>query len=140
MPKKPDTVNLIGETGVANNTDINYRTIKALLGGMGIDVNCRFLGNATAAEVRALTAAPLNILAVDSPDNRKLQLWLREKYGCEFMDECLPVGYRATAEFLERVGAFFGRPEAARPVIEREKALFDAEAARLRQKSAAKRS
>ncbi|MBR6115250.1 MAG: AAA family ATPase [Oscillospiraceae bacterium] len=139
VPKKPDTVNLIGETGVANNTDINYRTIKALLGGMGIDVNCRFLGDATAAEVRALTAAPLNILAVDSPDNRKLQLWLREKYGCEFMDECLPVGYRATAEFLERVGAFFGRPEAARPVIEREKALFDAEAARLRQKLGGKK-
>ena len=42
------------------------------------------------------------------------------------------MGYRATAEFLEKIAAFFGRPEAAKGVIEREKALYDAEAARLR--------
>ena len=138
-PKRPNTVNLIGETGVANNTDVNYRTIKALLEGMGISVNCRFLGDATAQEVRSLTAAPLNILAVDSPDNRKLQRWLEEKYGCVFFDSCLPVGYRATAEFLERIGDFFGCREAAQPVIEREKARFDAEAARLRPRLAGKR-
>ena len=137
--KKPDTVNLIGEAGVANNTDINYRTMRRLLEGMGISVNCRFLGDATVEEVRSLTAAGLNILAVDSPDNRKLEGWLTEKYGCEFFEDVLPVGYRATAEFLERIGERFGRAEAARPVIEREKALFDAEAARLRTKLGGKR-
>ena len=131
-PKRPMTVNLIGETGVANNTAINYQTISALLGDMGITVNCRFLGDASAAEVRNLTAAPLNILAVDSPDNRKLQAWLEREYGCRFFDECLPVGFRATAAFLERIGDFFGCREAAEPVIRREKERFDAEAARLR--------
>ena len=39
---------------------------------------------------------------------KELQRWLEEKYGCEFFDGCLPVGYRATAEFLERIGDFFG--------------------------------
>ena len=132
VPKRSMTVNLIGETGVANNTAISYKTISALLGDMGITVNCRFLGDATAAELRNLTAAPLNILAVDSPDNRKLQTWLEEQYGCRFFDECLPVGFRATASFLERIGDFFGCRAAAEPVILREKARFEAEAARLR--------
>ena len=132
VPPRPDSVNLIGETGVANNTDVNYRVVKGLLEGMGIAVNCRFLGDATAAEVRALTAAPLNILAVDGPDNRKLRAWLEEKYALPFFDGFFPVGYRATAEFLQRIAEFFGRPEAAKGVIEREKALYDAQAARLR--------
>ena len=131
-PKRPMTVNLIGETGVANNTTINYQTISGLLGDMGITVNCRFLGDASASEIRRLTAAPLNILAVDSPDNRKLQTWLEQRYGCRFFDECLPVGFQATASFLERIGDFFGCRAAAEPVIGREKARFEAEAAHLR--------
>ena len=131
-PKRPNTVNLIGETGVANNTTLNYRTIRGLLGEMGISVNCRFLGDASAEEVRRLTAAPLNILATDSPDNMKLRGWLEQKYGCVFFDECLPVGFRATAAFLERIGDFFGCREAAEPVIAAERRRFDAEAARLR--------
>ncbi len=131
-PKRPMTVNLIGETGVANNTAVNFNTISGLLGEMGITVNCRFLGDASASEIRRLTAAPLNILAVDSPDNRKLQTWLEQRYVCRFFDECLPVGFQATASFLERIGDFFGCRAAAEPVIGREKARFEAEAARLR--------
>ena len=131
-PPRADCVNLIGETGVANNTDLNFRTAKRLLEGLGVTVNCRFLGDASTDEVRRLTAAPLSITAVDSPDNRQLETWLKERYGLRFYDGFLPVGFRETAEFLERIGAFFGRPEAAAPVIARERSLFDAEAARLR--------
>ncbi len=132
VPKRPMTVNLIGETGVANNTSVNFNTISRLLGEMGISVNCRFLGDATAAELRRLTAAALNILALDSPDNLKLRTWLEQRYGCRFFDECRPVGFQATASFLERIGDYFGCRSAAEPVILREKARFDAEAARLR--------
>ncbi len=132
VPRRDLCVNLIGETGVANNTDVNYHTVKDLLAGMGVSINCRFLGDATAAEMRNLCAAPLNILAVDGPDSRKLKAWLQEKYDLPFYDGFFPVGYRATAEFLQRIAAFFGRPEAAQKVIERQKALYDAEADRLR--------
>ena len=132
VPKRADCVNLIGETGVANNTDVNYRTVKSMLEGMGVTINCRFLGDATAEELRNLTAAPLNILAVDAPDNRKLRAWLEEKYSLTFYDGFLPVGNRETSEFLRNIAGFFGRPEAAEDVIAREKARYDAEAARLR--------
>ena len=131
-PKKTDCVNLIGETGVANNTDVNYHVVRDLLAGLGVTVNARFLGDATAEEVRSLTAAPLNLLASDGPDNRKLRAWLEEKYALPFYDGFFPVGYRATAKFLQDIAAFFGRRDAARDVIAREKALYDAEAARLR--------
>ena len=130
--KKPNCVNLVGETGVANNTTLNYETIRDLLGRMGISVNCRFLGDATAAELRGFCAAPLNILASDSQDNRSLKSWLTERYGAQFLPGVLPVGFKATADFLERIGEFFGCREAARPVIEREREIFNARIQRLR--------
>ena len=126
VPHRPNCVNLVGETGVANNTTLNYETIRDLLGRMGISVNCRFLGDATAAELRDFCAAPLNLLASDSQDNRRLKAWLTERYGAEFLPGELPVGFRAASEFLEQVGDFFGCREAARPVIEREREIFNA--------------
>ncbi len=117
-------VNIIGEYGVSNNTDINYRTIKALLEAMGIEINCRFLGDATVEEMRNLLAAPLNILALDSPDNVKLKKWLQEKYGCEFLDNCLPVGYRATESFLKEIGEYFGCSDILSGVLESEKERY----------------
>ena len=129
---RPMSVNLVGETGVANNTTLNYETIRDLLGRMGISINCRFLGDATAAELRDFCAAPLNILASDGPDNRALAAWLKERYGARFLPGTFPVGFQATAEFLEQIGDFFGCREAARPVIEREREIFNARVERLR--------
>ena len=121
VPPRPDSVNLIGETGVANNTDVNYRVVKGLLEGMGISIGCRFPGDASVSEISNLTAAPLNILATDTPDNRRLKKWLQDNYGCRFFDSCLPLGSKATERFLRGIGAFFGREEEAERLISREK-------------------
>ena len=129
---RPLSVNLIGETGVANDLDVNYGIVRDLLGQMGISVNCRFLGGATTAEVRRLPAAPLNILASDSEDNRRLRTWLEQTYGCSFFDGCLPVGFRETSLFLERIGDLFGCREKAEPVIREERLRYEAEIAGLR--------
>jgi len=136
---RPMSVNFVGETGVANNTALNYETLRDLLGRMGVSVNCRFLGDATAEELRGFCAAPLNLLASDGPDNRKLKAWLEENYSARFLDGAFPVGFQATADFLERVGDFFGCRESARPVIERERAVFNAHAEQLRSRLRGKR-
>lgn len=138
-PPRDKCVNVIGETGVMNNLDVNFRTIRDLLGAMGVAVNCRFLGDATAAELRNLLAAPLNILASDGADNRALQGWLEDSYGCRFFEGCLPVGFRETASFLERIGDFFGCAGAVRPIVEAEERRFEEELALLRPKLAGKR-
>ena len=130
--QRPLSVNLIGETGVANDLDVNYGIVKDLLGRMGISVNCRFLGGATTDEVRGLLAAPLNVLASDSEDNRRLQAWLEKTFGCSFLDRCLPVGFRETRRFLEEIGDRFGCREKAEPVIRDEMKRYEAEIAELR--------
>ena len=132
LKKVPMTVNLIGEVGVNNNKDINYLTMKKLLGDMGIQIGCRFLGDATAEEIKDLTAAPLNILASESPDNMKLKEWLEDEYGCKFFGHCLPVGYRATEEFLKDIAEYFGCSEKVGGVLEAEKKKFVSEIERLK--------
>ena len=95
-------------------------------------MNCRFLGGATTAELRRLTAAPLNVLASDNEDNRRLKEWLEERYGCRFFKHCLPVGFRETSRFLKDVGARFGCEEKAGPVIRAEQETYEAEIRELR--------
>ena len=129
---RPLSVNLIGETGVANDLDVNFGIVRDLLGRMGISVNCRFLGGATTAELRRLTAAPLNVLASDNEDNRRLKEWLEERYGCRFFKHCLPVGFRETSRFLKDVGARVGCEEKAGPVIRAEQETYEAEIRELR--------
>ena len=129
---RPLSVNLIGETGVANDLEVNYGIVRDLLEQMGISVNCRFLGGAAVAEVRRLTAAPLNILATESEDNRRLRGWLEERFGCRFCENCLPVGFQETSRFLRDIGAFFGCTDKAEQVIREQQRRYEAEISELR--------
>ena len=138
-PPRKNCINLIGEAGVMNNRDVNFRTIRDLLAALGIAVNCRFLGDATTEEMKNLLAAPLNVLAADGEDNRALKRWLEERWGCRFFDGFLPVGFQETAAFLERLAAFFGCEAAVRPLVEEERQRFSEEIARLKPQLAGKR-
>ena len=131
-PLRPRTVNLIGEVGVSNNTEVDYQTLRRLLGGMGISIGCRFLGDCTAQELRDLLSAPLNLLATDSQDNLELKEWLETEYGCRFRPGCLPIGFRATRDFLLELGDFFGCREEAEALIAREEADYRREIETLR--------
>ena len=119
-PMRPNTVNLIGEVGVSYYTESDYRTLSRLLGAMGVSIGCRFLGDCTAEELRNLTAAPLNLLATDSQDNLDLKAWLESEYGCRFKPGTLPIGFRATRDFLLDLGDFFGCKAAAEALVEKE--------------------
>ena len=132
IPRKERCVNLIGEVGVANDLEVNHLIMKNLLEQMGISINCRFLGDATTDELRSLAAAPLNILASDGQDNQELREFLEKRFGCEFFDEFMPVGFTETKRFLKRIGEHFGCPEAANPIILKAEELYKGEIARLR--------
>ena len=139
VEQKPRCVNLIGETGVANDLEINFSIIEELLGRMGVSVNCRFMGNATAGEVRNLAAAPLNILASDGQDNRELKNWLVSRFGLHFFDGCVPIGFGETRRFLEKIAAFFGCEDKVAPIVAHEQERFERDLAALRPQLEGKR-
>ncbi len=113
-------VNIVNETGVSNNLDLNYRIIRDLLREMDIEVQCRLPGDATVDELRHFLAAPLNILADDGEDGQELAAWLKEKYGCRFYDGGFPIGFQATSRFLTQLGREFACEEKAKALIAKE--------------------
>lgn len=138
-PRKERCVNLIGEVGVANDLELNHLIMKNLLERMGVSINCRFLGDTTTDELRSLAAAPLNILASDGQDNQELREFLENRFGCEFFDGCMPVGFTETKRFLKRIGKYFGCPEAADPIVQEAEELYKDEITRLRPQLEGKR-
>lgn len=132
-------VNLINEVAVGVNHETNYRIIRNLLSKLGISINSRFLGDTTVEELRNLKAAPLNILAADSPDGRELQSWLEQEYGCRFAKSAFPVGIHATKHFLEEMGEVFGCSELVPGLIRQEEEKYRREIEALRPEMQGKR-
>ncbi|KIR01238.1 Nitrogenase (molybdenum-iron) reductase and maturation protein NifH / Nitrogenase FeMo-cofactor scaffold and assembly protein NifE [Lachnospiraceae bacterium TWA4] len=121
---KGKSINIIGEAGVSNNLETNYRILKPWMDAMGIHINCRFLGEATCNELKNFLVAPLNVLASDSPDCRNLRDWLSKNYECTFMDEVLPIGFEDTKNWLLKLGEFFDCTNQANKLIANEEAQY----------------
>ncbi len=130
-PEK-DCVNLVGEMAISYNNEPNIRALRQLLGGLGLRLNCRFLGDATSEELRGFLKAPLNILDSESADNLELKGFLEEKFGCRFLPGHLPVGMEATAAWVAQLGDFFGCPERAETLNRKEREACEEAAAALR--------
>ena len=133
VPKEEKCVNIIGEAGIVTNKGSNFAVMERLLKGMGIRVNCRFLGDATVEEVRGLCKAKLNILAAESADAYQLKEYLIKEFGCEFLEEPLPIGFEATKNWVSAIGSFFGCEEAAKQIIEAERKDYEDRVAHLKE-------
>ena len=132
VPKEDKCVNIIGEAGIVTNKGSNYAVMKRLLNGMGIRVNCRFLGDATVEEVRGLCKARLNILAAESADAYQLKEYMIKEFGSEFLEEPLPIGFEATKNWVNAIAGFFGCEEAAQKIIEAERKDYEERVAHLK--------
>ncbi len=128
-----DCVNLVGELAISYNNEPNVRALRSLLAGLGLRLNCRFLGDASAAELRGFLKAPLNILDSESADNLELKDFLQKEFGCRFLPGRLPVGFGATAAWVRELGQFFGCPERAEALIRQEREAVEADSAALRE-------
>lgn len=127
-----DRVNIVFEKVVAKNTETNYRMIKGFLERMGVEINCRFLCDASVEEVRNFCRAPLNLLGYRDYTGKILQQFFEENYGSRFYEAQLPVGFQETAKWLRGIGAFFGREEEAEAIISEHEDRYRERIARVR--------
>jgi nitrogenase iron protein len=124
--QEKDCVNLVGELAISYNNEPNVRALRGLLAGLGLRLNCRFLGDARCEELRGFLKAPLNILDSESADNLELKDFLQREFGCRFLPGHLPVGMEATAAWVRELGNFFGCPERADALIRQEREACEA--------------
>lgn len=132
IPLRENCVNFIGETGVSNNQEINCQTIRSLLSRMGITINCRLSGDSTSDQSRGFFAAPLNLLADDTPTGRNIRAWLQDTWHARFATHAFPIGFPASCTWIREIGSFFHREREAEVIIQKEQMAYDRAISELR--------
>lgn len=122
MSVRPEenTVNLIG---YAEEPDRGFRKADEcmkLIGGLGLNINCRFLHENTADEVRMLKKGGINLMYRSSLACRKEAGCLEKLTGIPFYPDAMPVGIRQTEEWIEGFGSFMKVPEERRKALSAE--------------------
>lgn len=104
------SVNLIGFCPDDFKVAADIRELRRCLGRMGVRVNCA-ISRCTAGELARAPAAELNVVL---GQGRGLAEKMKKDYGTPFIEAAYPYGLAGTAEFLDRIAAFFsiaGHPE-----------------------------
>jgi nitrogenase molybdenum-iron protein beta chain len=108
LAKVPKRVNL---WGIVPNWDVfwrgNIRAVRALLEGLGLEVNSFFTRSDSARGIREAASAALNIVVSDVYGTGAAEVF-REEHGTEFLQVPLPIGPTASAEFTQTVGERLG--------------------------------
>ena len=134
-----NTVNVVGEKNLVNQTDVTFRTIDCLLQEIGVTVNCRFLRNCTRTQLAGFRKARLNLLAYEDLFGRTVRDFLVERYQSRFASVPFPVGFRQTEKWLREVAAVFGQRERADEIIAARRERYGEQVQALRPALAGKR-
>lgn len=134
-----DSVNIIAEKNLANNTEQNYQIIGELLTELGLRVNCRFIRDCTAKQLAGFMRARLNLPAHDDSYGRTVRDFLKNRYQAPFLSSPFPVGFDATVNWLRDIAARFGKPAVAEEIISHHCAAYEKAMAKMRRSLQGKR-
>lgn len=134
-----NTVNIVGEKNLVNQTDVTFRTIERLLREIGITVNCRFVRNCTRAQLAGFRKARLNLLAYEDLFGRTLRDFLVERYQSRFASFPFPVGLHQTETWLREVAAVFDQRARAEEIIAAHRERYEEQVQAIRPALAGKR-
>ena len=108
VEKAPMTVNILGEKAAVTNTEDNFRTVRDYLSALGVRVNCRFVCNTTADEIRNFKAASYSLMAYGDYTTRTIADFFQREMGQEICSRAFPVGFDETREWLQEITDHFG--------------------------------
>jgi nitrogenase iron protein len=134
-----DAVNLVAEKTEADATPESFENVAGVLERLGIRINCRFINGASTESLRNFKRARLNILAYADYMGRTIQSFLEKEFDAPFFDAPFPVGFFETCDWIRRLGAFFGKEDAANALIAEGRARYDREIAQIRPRLEGKR-
>jgi light-independent protochlorophyllide reductase subunit B len=115
-PRRPARVNLLGPTSLGFRCRDDVTEVTRLLAQLGIEINAVVPLGASAADIRRLPDADLNI-DLYPETSRGTALWLERHFG-QPRTTIVPIGLAATREFVGEVAALLGID--ASPVLGRE--------------------
>jgi light-independent protochlorophyllide reductase subunit B len=104
--RRPARVNLLGPTSLGFRCRDDVTEITRLLAQLGIEINAVLPLGASAADIRRLPDADLNI-DLYPETSRATALWLEKHFG-QPRTTVVPIGLAATREFIGEVAALLG--------------------------------
>ena len=137
---EPDLINIVYEQTWSAKTDDNFQKLKAILDGLGIAVNCRFLTACSIEDIHGFLKAPYSLMARGGKLGEELKGIFESRYGCRFMDGTLPRGFSHSAEFARQLGRLYGREAQAEALIESSRAAYLREMEQLKETFGGKRT
>jgi nitrogenase molybdenum-iron protein alpha/beta subunit len=123
-PEKTRTVNIIAEKWGSPGAIKDFTAVSALLGSLGIGVNCRFVSMTGSASVAGFNNASLNLPSDLDETMDAIRQVLAPVSDVPFLDLPLPTGFSETKEWLMAVARFFGEGEKAQKVIAEEEERY----------------
>jgi len=104
-----NTVNIVAEKAETNARSESLRYVTEILKRFGIKINCNFLCETRAEDIRDFKRGKLNILAYGDYMGRTIRDFLKTEFDAEFLEDPFPIGFRESCAFVRTVGEYFGR-------------------------------
>jgi nitrogenase molybdenum-iron protein alpha/beta subunit len=104
-----NTVNIVAEKAETNARSESLRYVTEILKRFGIKINCNFLCETRAEDIRDFKRGKLNILAYGDYMGRTIRDFLKTEFDAEFLEEPFPIGFRESCAFVRTIGEYFGR-------------------------------
>ena len=122
--QKSNTVNLFNATSIGADDEAE---ITRLLNALNINVRI-YAEYSNRDKFRMVSEAALNVSMCNVHDDYILK-YLEEKYGIPYIIQGMPLGRKATREWLKKIAAFFGKEKEADKLCDYEEARLDKELA-----------
>jgi nitrogenase molybdenum-cofactor synthesis protein NifE len=103
----PRSVNLVGMLRAGPD----LAELRQMLGLIGVRINAVLTAGATRRELEQMGRAALNIVLCE-PSGKEAALLMETTCGIPYSIEEIPIGYRSSVRFLERVAGSLGIPDA----------------------------
>jgi nitrogenase iron protein len=118
-------VNILAEKNIAFNAESNFNTVVEILGGMGIDVNCRFVRNTSVDQLKNFLRAPLNLAAYTDYFGRLMADFIDERLGIPTATLPFPVGFSESVAWVREVADFFNEQTAGENLIDNHRQHYE---------------
>jgi nitrogenase iron protein len=107
-----NTVNIVAEKSETNARAESFQQVKDILDKFGLRVNCHFICETTAEEIRCFKRGKLNLLAYADYMGRSIRTFLETEFDAEFLDRPFPIGFKESCEWARSIGEYFHRGKA----------------------------
>jgi nitrogenase iron protein len=107
-----NTVNIVAEKSETNARAESFQQVKDILDRFDITVNCHFICETTAEEIRNFKRGKLNILAYADYMGRSIRTFLETEFNAEFLDKPFPIGFKESCDWARSIGEYFHRGKA----------------------------